>query len=88
MVIDKNVHITIDVVVITAKDHTLLYSGTSLIMNSRGPSNIVHISRNFTLTVASCIGVKEPGAIKEVYIAGLLTVFILMRFYCSYEKDY
>ena len=30
-------------------------------MNSRGPHKNVHIKRNFTITVASCISVIMPG---------------------------
>ena len=37
-------------------------------MNSRGPSKNVHIKRNFTITVASCISVIMPGDFKVVRI--------------------
>ena len=37
-------------------------------MNSRGPSKNVHINRNFTITVASCISVIMPGDFKVVRI--------------------
>ena len=37
-------------------------------MNSRGPSKILHINRNFTITVASCISPIMPGDLKVVRI--------------------
>ena len=36
-----------------------IYSG--VLLNSREPLKYFHISRNFTLTVASCISVTMPG---------------------------
>ena len=38
------------------------------VMNFRGLSKNVHVSRNFTLTVASCISVIMPGNFKAVCI--------------------
>ena len=38
-------------------------------MNSRGPSNIVNINRNFTITVASCISPIMRGDFKVVHIS-------------------
>ena len=53
-------------------------------MNSTGPSKKVHIKRNFTLTVARCMGVIIPGDFKVVHIKRYFTlnVFILTRFHC------
>ena len=54
--------------------------------NSTGPSKKVHIKRNFTLTVARCMGVIIPGDFKVVYIKRYFTLngFVLMRFHCSH----
>ena len=54
-------------------------------MNSMGPSKKVHIKRNFTLTVARCMGVIIPGDFKVVHIKRYfaLNVFVLMRFHCK-----
>ena len=53
-------------------------------MNSTGPSIKVHIKRNFTLTVARCMGVIIPGDFKVVHIKRyfVLNVFVLTRFHC------
>ena len=53
-------------------------------MNSRGPSKNVHIIRNFTLTVASCVSVIMPVDFKVVCFNRYftLTVFVLTRFHC------
>ena len=48
-------------------------------MNSTGPSKKVHIKRNFTLTVARCMGVIVPGDFKRDFA---LNVFILTRCHC------
>ena len=54
-------------------------------MNSTGPSKKVHIKRNFTLTVAGCMGVIVPGDFKVVHIKRdfALNVFVLTRFHCN-----
>ena len=54
-------------------------------MNSTGPSNKVHIKRNFTLTVARYMDVILPGDFKVVHIKRnfALNVFVLTRFHCS-----
>ena len=49
-------------------------------MNSMGPSKKVHIKRNFTLTVARCMGVLIPGDFKRYFT---LNVFVLTRFHCT-----
>ena len=56
-------------------------------MNSTGPSKKVHIKRNFTLTVARCMGVIVPGDFKVVRIKRdfALNVFVLTRFHCTRE---
>ena len=53
-------------------------------MNLTGPSKKVHIKRNFTLTVARCMGVIIPGDFKVVRIKRYfaLNVFVLTRFHC------
>ena len=53
-------------------------------MNSTGPPKKVHIKRNFTLTVARCIGVIIHGDFKVVHIKRYfaLNVIVLTRFYC------
>ena len=53
-------------------------------MNSTGPSKKVHIKRNFTLTVARCMGVIIPGDFKVVHIKRYfaLNAFVLKRFHC------
>ena len=53
-------------------------------MNSTGPSKKVHIKRNFTLTVARCMGVIIPWDLKVVHIKRCFTlnVFVLRRFHC------
>ena len=53
-------------------------------MNSTGPSKKVHIKRNFTLTVARCMGVIISGDFKVVHIKRYfaLNVFVLTRFHC------
>ena len=53
-------------------------------INSK-PSKKVHIKRNFTLTVARCMGVMIPGDIKVVHINRYfdLNVFVLTRFHCT-----
>ena len=55
-------------------------------MNSTGPSRKGHIERNFTLTVARCMGVIISGDFKVVHIKRFfaLNVFVLTRFHCSY----
>ena len=55
-------------------------------MNSTGPSKKVHIKRNFTVTVARCMGVIIPGDFKVVHIKRYfaLNVFVLTRFHCNY----
>ena len=52
-------------------------------MNIMGPSNKVHIKRNFTLTVVRCMGVIIHGDFKVVHIKRdfALNVFVLMRFH-------
>ena len=59
-------------------------------MNSTGPSKKVHIKRNFTLTVARCMGVIIPGDFKVVHIKRYfaLNVFVLTRFHCMYVCMY
>ena len=54
-------------------------------MNSTGSSKKVHIKRNFTLTVARCMGVIIPGDFKVVHIKRdfALNVFVLTRFHCK-----
>ena len=54
-------------------------------MNSTGPSKKVYIKRNFTLTVARCMGVILPGDFKVVHIKRYfaLNVFVLTRFHCT-----
>ena len=54
-------------------------------MNSTGPSKKVHIKRNFTLTVARCMGVIISGDFKVVHIKKYfaLNVFVLTSFHCS-----
>ena len=37
-------------------------------MNSRGPTEKVHIKRTFTLSVAICMGVIMPGDLKVAHI--------------------
>ena len=44
-------------------------------MNSRGPSKIVHINRNFTY-IASCISVIMRGDFKVVHISRFNSVHI------------
>ena len=53
-------------------------------MNSMEPSKKVHIKRNFTLTVARCMGVLIPVDFKAVHIKRYfaLNVFVLTRFHC------
>ena len=53
-------------------------------MNSTGPPKKVHIKRNYTLTVARCMGVIIPGDFKVVHIKRYfaLNVFVLTRFHC------
>ena len=53
-------------------------------MNSMGPSKKVHNKRNFTLTVARCMGVTIPGDFKVVHTKRYfaLNVFVLTRFHC------
>ena len=53
-------------------------------MNSTGPSKKVYIKRNFTLAVATCMGVIIPGDFKVVHIKRYfaLNVFLLTRFHC------
>ena len=59
-------------------------------MNSTGPSKKVHIKRNFTLTVARCMGVIIPGDFKVVHIKRhfALNVFVLTRFHCSIKRPF
>ena len=49
------------------------------------PSKKVHIKRNFTLTVARCMGVIIPGDFKVVHTKRYfaLNVFVLTRFHCT-----
>ena len=58
-------------------------------MNSMGPSKKVHIKRNFTLTVARCMGVIVPGDFKVVRIKSYfaLNVFVLTRFHSSQRRE-
>ena len=51
-------------------------------MNSMGPLKKVHIKRNFTLTVARCIGVIIPGVVR-IKRCFALNVFVLTRFHCT-----
>ena len=55
-------------------------------MNSTRPSKKIHIKRNFTLTVARCMGVIIPGDFKVVHIKRdfALNVFVLTRFHCTH----
>ena len=57
-------------------------------MNSMGPSKKVHIKRNFTLTVARCMGVIIHGDFKVVHIKRYfaLNVFVLTRFHCTMSE--
>ena len=67
----------------------IIYLQLNLVnMNSTGPSKKVHIKRNFTLTVARCMGVIIPGDFKVVHIKWYfaLNVFVLTRFHCSPYK--
>ena len=50
-------------------------------MNSRGPSEKVHFKRNFTLSVAICMGVIMLRDLKVVHIKQVVR-FNLVRIYC------
>ena len=59
-------------------------------MKSMGLSKKVHIKRNFTLTVARCMGAIIRGDFKVVHIKRYfaLNVFILTRFHCKLCSNY
>ena len=48
-------------------------------MNSRGPSEKVHFKRNFTISVAICMGVIMLGDLKLVHIKQVVR-FNLVRY--------
>ena len=68
----------------TSLIYVMLLQSNLVNTNSTGPSKKVHIKRNFTLTVARCMGVIIPGDFKVVHTKRYFTlnVFVSTRFHC------